>query len=124
MDQHSPSALGSERDEWDEGACEWGVNLSGLDGWWAEAYSPEIGWALGDGKEHGNDPAWDAAEAEAPYSLLEREVAPEFYNRNQQCIPAAWVARMRESMARLTPHYSAERAVREYTMNYYIPAAE
>jgi len=101
-----------------------GVNLSELDGWWAEAYSPDIGWALGDGKEHGNDPAWDAAEAEALYSLLEREVVPEFYSRNQQGIPAAWVARMRESMARLTPRYSAERTVREYTTNYYIPAAE
>jgi glycogen phosphorylase len=101
-----------------------GVNLSELDGWWAEAYSPEIGWALGDGKEHGNDPAWDAVEAEALYILLEREVAPDFYNRNQQGIPTAWVARMRKSMARLTPRYSAERTVREYTTNYYIPAAE
>ena len=44
-----------------------GLNLSELDGWWAEAYSPEVGWALGDGKEHGDDPAWDAAEAEALY---------------------------------------------------------
>ncbi len=101
-----------------------GVNLSELDGWWAEAYSPEFGWALGDGKEHGNDPAWDAVEAEALYSLLEREVVPEFYNRNQAGIPAAWVGRMRQSMARLTPRYSAERTVREYTTNHYIPAAE
>ena len=101
-----------------------GVNLSELDGWWAEAYSPEIGWALGDGKEHGNDPAWDAVEAEALYSLLDREVVPEFYNRNEAGIPAAWVARIRESMARLTPRYSAERTVREYTNDHYIPAAE
>ena len=101
-----------------------GVNLSELDGWWAEAYSPDIGWALGDGKEHGNDPAWDAAEADALYSLLEREAVPEFYNRNQQGIPAAWVARIRESMAQLTPRYSAERTVREYTTNYYVPAAQ
>ena len=42
-----------------------GINLSELDGWWAEAYSPEIGWAIGDGKEHGDDPAWDAPEADA-----------------------------------------------------------
>jgi len=53
-----------------------GINLSELDGWWAEAYTPEVGWALGDGKEHGDDPAWDAAEAEALYGLLEREVVP------------------------------------------------
>ncbi len=56
-----------------------GINLSELDGWWAEAYTPEVGWALGDGQEHGDDPAWDAAEAEALYDLLEREVIPEFY---------------------------------------------
>ena len=61
-----------------------GINLSELDGWWAEAYTPEVGWALGDGKEHGDDPAWDAAEAEALYDLLEREVVPEFYTRDKQ----------------------------------------
>ena len=55
-----------------------GINLSELDGWWAEAYTPEVGWALGDGREHGDDPAWDAAEAEALYDLLEREVIPSF----------------------------------------------
>ncbi len=53
-----------------------GINLSELDGWWAEAYGPDVGWALGDGQDHGDDPAWDAAEAEALYDLLEREVVP------------------------------------------------
>ncbi|MGZ3578306.1 MAG: alpha-glucan family phosphorylase, partial [Syntrophales bacterium] len=100
-----------------------GINLSELDGWWAEAYTPEVGWALGDGKEHGDDPAWDAADAEALYTLLEREVIPEFYSREKNGIPTAWVARMRESMARLTPRFSANRTVREYTEQYYIPAA-
>jgi len=100
-----------------------GINLSELDGWWAEAYTPEVGWALGDGKEHGDDPAWDAAEAEALYDLLEREVIPEFYARDEQGIPAAWVKRMRESMAQLTPRFSAGRAVREYTEQHYLPAA-
>ncbi len=100
-----------------------GLNLSELDGWWAEAYTPEVGWALGDGKEHGDDPAWDAAEAEALYALLESEVIPEFYIRDANGIPVAWTARMRESMARLTPRFSANRTVREYTERYYIPAA-
>ena len=81
-----------------------GINLSELDGWWAEAYTPEVGWALGDGKEHG-------------------DVIPEFYTRDESGIPNAWVARMRESMARLTPHFSASRAVREYTEQHYLPAA-
>jgi starch phosphorylase len=100
-----------------------GINLSELDGWWAEAYTPEVGWALGDGREHGDDPAWDAVEAEALYDLLEREVIPEFYARDGQGIPTAWVARMRESMARLTPRFSANRTVREYTEQHYLPAA-
>jgi starch phosphorylase len=100
-----------------------GINLSELDGWWAEAYSPEVGWALGDCQEHGDDPAWDAAEAAALYDLLEHEVIPEFYTRDKEGIPVAWVARMRESMARLTPQFSANRTVREYTEQHYIPAA-
>jgi len=100
-----------------------GINLSELDGWWAEAYTPEVGWALGDGREHGDDPAWDAAEADALYDLLEREVIPEFYARDKDGIPTAWVKRMRESMARLTPIFSAHRAVREYTEERYLPAA-
>jgi glycogen phosphorylase len=100
-----------------------GLNLSELDGWWAEAYSPAVGWAIGDGKEHGDDPAWDAAEADALYTLLEREVVPEFYTRDEHGVPRSWVARMRESMARLTPAFSANRAVREYTKSYYLPAA-
>jgi glycogen phosphorylase len=100
-----------------------GINLSELDGWWAEAYVPDLGWALGDGQEHGNDPSWDAAEAEALYERLEREVIPEFYTRNEKGIPTAWVAQMRESMARLTPRFSADRTVREYTEQHYLPAA-
>jgi glycogen phosphorylase len=72
-----------------------GLNLSELDGWWAEAYTPEVGWALGDGKEHGDDPNVDAAEASELYDLLERQVVPEFYARDQNGIPAAWVARIR-----------------------------
>ncbi len=100
-----------------------GINLSELDGWWAEAYTPEVGWALGDGQEHDSDPAWDATEAETLYNLLEREVIPEFYARDEQGIPNAWVTRMRESMARLTPRFSTNRSVREYTEQHYLPAA-
>jgi starch phosphorylase len=100
-----------------------GLNLSELDGWWAEAYTPDIGWALGDGREHDNDPAWDAVEAEALYDLLEREVIPEFYTRDGLGIPIAWVNRMRESMARLTLLFCANRTVCEYTEQHYLPAA-
>ena len=100
-----------------------GLNLSELDGWWAEAYAPEVGWALGDGREHDADPAWDAAEAEALYELLEREVVPAFYTRDARGLPAGWIAKMRTSMAQLTPRFSANRVVREYTERYYLPLA-
>jgi starch phosphorylase len=100
-----------------------GLNLSELDGWWAEAYSPEVGWAIGDGREHGDDPAWDAVDAESLYAVLEREVIPEFYARDEHGIPRGWVARMRESMARLTPTFSTNRAVRQYTEEHYLSAA-
>jgi starch phosphorylase len=100
-----------------------GINLSELDGWWSEAYMPLVGWAIGDGDEHGNDKAWDAAEAEALYERLEQEVIPEFYTRNDKGIPVGWVSRIRESMARLTPRFSADRAVCEYTEKHYLPSA-
>ncbi len=100
-----------------------GLNLSELDGWWAEAYEPSVGWALGDGLEHDGDAAYDAVEAARLYDLLEREVIPEFYSRDATNIPRAWVARVRESMASLTPIYSANRSVRDYVENAYLPAA-
>jgi len=100
-----------------------GLNLSELDGWWAEAFTPEVGWALGDGREHGDDPAWDAREAEQLYRLLEEEVIPAFYDRDPNGIPTGWLARMRVSMAELTPRFSSNRMLREYVERLYLPAA-
>jgi starch phosphorylase len=100
-----------------------GLNLSELDGWWAEAYSPAVGWAIGDGKEHGEDPALDATEAETLYHLLEREIVPDFYERDNKAMPSRWLGRIRESMAQLTSRFSAGRAIREYTENHYVSAA-
>ncbi len=100
-----------------------GLNFSELDGWWAEAYSPLVGWAIGDGLEHGDDPARDALEAEAMYTLLEREVVPEFYQRDKRGMPSKWLGRIRESMCQLTPAFSVGRTLREYTQDHYLPAA-
>ena len=75
-----------------------------------------MGWAIGDGKEHGDDPAYDAKEAEQLFNLLENEIIPEFYNRNEKGIPTDWVARMRESMVQLTPRFSADRTVKDLSL--------
>ncbi len=101
-----------------------GLNLSELDGWWAEAWNPQLGWALGDGREHDADPHWDAREAEELYDKLEHEIVPAFYRRNALGIPEDWVAMMRHSMAELTPAFSSNRMLRDYVENYYLPLAE
>jgi len=73
------------------------------------------------------DPAFrkqvETIEADALYDLLEREVIPEFYRRDEHGVPSGWVKRIRESMARLTPGFSTNRVVREYTEQHYLPAA-
>jgi starch phosphorylase len=95
-----------------------GLNLSALDGWWQEAYRPEVGWAL----EHDD---WNEdRDASRLYELLERELVPAFYERNPSGLPPAWLGRMRESIATLTPTYSANRALREYAERFYLPAAK
>ncbi len=100
-----------------------GLNLSVLDGWWAEAYASDFGWAIGNDEER-RDPKWDVIEAEELYRLLEQEVVPAFYRRDETGIPRQWVACMRASMAQLAPQFSANRMVRDYVERYYLPAAE
>jgi starch phosphorylase len=98
-----------------------GLNLSERDGWWDEAYSPDVGWALGDGSEGGSDV--DDRDAVQLYDLLENSIIPEFYDRDADGVPQAWIARIRASMSRLTPQFSSDRMVREYVENAYLPAA-
>jgi starch phosphorylase len=95
-----------------------GVNLSALDGWWEQAYRPEVGWVLP------HDEFDEDCDAARLYELLERQVVPAFYERDPSGLPRAWLGRMRESMASLTPMYSANRALREYMERYYVPAAK
>ncbi|MGR8935862.1 MAG: DUF3417 domain-containing protein, partial [Gammaproteobacteria bacterium] len=98
-----------------------GLNLSELDGWWAEAYTPDVGWALGDRETHA-EPEWDAYEADTLYNLLEQQVIPEFYRRGERGIPVQWVSRIRTSMATLAPAFSSNRMLHDYAAQYYIPA--
>jgi len=100
-----------------------GLNLSELDGWWAEAYTPGVGWALGDDAVHADTAAWDAVEAGQLYQMLESEIIPAFYRRDEHGLPREWIERMRESMSRLTTQFSSNRMLREYVGTYYLPMA-
>ncbi len=99
-----------------------GLNLSERDGWWEEAYSPQLGWAIGDSQEY---PAGeqDARDTEALYSTLEKEIIPEFYTRDAAGVPRQWIERVRRSMAELAPVYSSSRMARDYVEQYYLPGA-
>jgi starch phosphorylase len=99
-----------------------GLNLSELDGWWAEAYAPEVGWGVNGSAEIGG-PQDDEREAELLYRLLEEEVVPEFYRRDTSGLPRQWIARLRASMTQLTPRFSTNRMLLEYVREYYLPAA-
>lgn len=98
-----------------------GLNLSSIDGWWAEVPEQGMGWSLGHDHDYHED---DGGDADHLYELLENEIVPEFYNRDAQGVPRAWVARMRASMAELAPQFSSNRMVQEYVDNLYANAAE
>jgi starch phosphorylase len=99
-----------------------GLNLSVLDGWWEEAFAAELGWAIGDcGPD--DDAEADRRDALALYAVLEQQVLPEFYDRDREGLPRRWLARIRQSLARLTPAYSSTRMAAEYIERLYLPAA-
>jgi starch phosphorylase len=98
------------------------LNLSVLDGWWAEGYSPECGWAIGGGEQYDDPEENDAIEAEALYSLLEREVVPTFYARDSSGRPREWTTMMTAAIGRLGGAFSTARMVREYAERAYLPA--
>jgi starch phosphorylase len=99
-----------------------GLNLSVRDGWWAEAYSPEVGWSFDEGDRGAAEKA-DPSDADRLYQTLEHAVVPEFYLRDPKGIPRSWVSRIRASMARLTPLFSSNRMLREYVEQVYLPSA-
>lgn len=97
-------------------------NLSVLDGWWVEGYNGANGWAIGENRDYDNHEEQDAADAESLYRLLEEEIVPLFYKRDQDDIPRGWVEVMRESIRSNTPLFSMRRMVKEYTERLYITA--
>jgi starch phosphorylase len=99
------------------------LNLSILDGWWAEAYEPEVGWAIGQGEIYDDAERQDKVEAQALYELLEREVVPSFYDRGGDGLPHRWLDRMKASQRDLCSFFNTHRMVQEYTERLYLPAA-
>jgi len=98
------------------------LNCSVLDGWWAEGYRPDIGWAIGLGEEYRDEELQDKIESEALYDLLEREILPTFYRRGRDNLPREWIGRMRASIKSVGRDFSTHRMLEEYYGTYYKPA--
>ncbi len=98
------------------------LNLSILDGWWAEFFDGENGWAIPSADAAGDAAERDELEASALYDLIEHQVAPRFYDRNEDGVPTRWVESIRHTLATLSPSLSADRMVREYVERLYIPS--
>jgi starch phosphorylase len=98
-------------------------NISVLDGWWDEGYEGDNGWAIGGREQDADEAAQDWSDAQALYRLLEEELIPAYYDRDQAGIPTRWVETMRRSMATSLWRFSTTRMLQEYTERLYLPAA-
>jgi glycogen phosphorylase len=100
-----------------------GLNLSILDGWWAEAYDGLNGFAIGDGRTHTDVNVHDARDAENLLRVLREEVIPLYYQRDRDGLPRGWIKRMKRTIRTLGWRFNADRMVMDYTFNCYVPAA-
>jgi len=100
------------------------INMSILDGWWDEAYRPEIGWAIGRGEVYEDHDYQDEIESDAIYDLLAQEVIPLFYDRGPDGLPRKWIARMKAAMRVICPYFNSDRMVREYAERLCLPGAQ
>jgi starch phosphorylase len=98
------------------------LNCSILDGWWAEGYSPEVGWAIGRGETYPDANYQDTLESNALYDLLEKQIVPLFYERGIDNMPRHWIGRMKQCMRKLAPVFNTNRMVRDYAEKFYVPA--
>ena len=98
------------------------LNLSVLDGWWAEGYNANVGWAIGSGEEYGDEAYQDEVESNALYDLLEKETVPLFYARGADGLPHAWISRLKTAMRTLCPFFNSNRMVRQYVEDFYMPS--
>ncbi|HBT78041.1 MAG TPA: alpha-glucan phosphorylase [Planctomycetaceae bacterium] len=99
------------------------LNLSILDGWWAEAYDGTNGFAIGNGTQHVDDPITDARDGESLFDLIENQVIPLYYDTDEHGLPVKWIRRMQNSISTLAWRFSAHRMVADYVLNAYMPAA-
>lgn len=97
-----------------------GLNFSVLDGWWPEAYNGENGFSIGNGESFENHEEQDSFDAEKLYSVLENQIIPTFYNRNENNIPVNWIRKIRNAIATIAPEYNTHRMVRDYATRYYL----
>jgi starch phosphorylase len=100
-----------------------GLNLSILDGWWAEAYDGSNGFAIGAGETHSSLERHDARDASALLSVLREQVVPMYYDRDRDGLPALWMARMKRAIRTLGWRFNADRMVADYVLKAYVPAA-
>lgn len=100
-----------------------GLNLSVLDGWWAEAFDGQNGFAIGDGLIHANQDIQDERDAKSLMSVLQEQVIPLYYDRNRDDLPEKWILRMKRAIATLGWRFNADRMVMDYVTQAYIPAA-
>jgi len=98
------------------------LNCSILDGWWAEGYDPDVGYAIGAGEEYEDEELQDEIESKLLYDLLEREIIPTYYDRGRDGLPRTWIARMKDSMRKLGGRFSTSRMLLEYSERFYLPA--
>jgi starch phosphorylase/maltose phosphorylase len=100
-----------------------GLNVSILDGWWVEGFRGDNGWAIGDESTDPDSAVQDLRDAESLYKVLEDEVVPRFYDRDDKGLPRHWIATMKNSIESVVAPFSAHRMVRDYVVGSYLPAA-
>ena len=105
-------------------AANGGLNLSVLDGWWDEGYSEDTGFKIGNGEEYENVDTQDKFDSEALYNVLEREVIPIFYDRNDNDLPTDWIKKMKASIHMAGKQFSTHRMLMDYTNEFYVPAIQ
>lgn len=101
-----------------------GLNFSVMDGWWDEAYTPDVGWKIGNREEYENLEYHDEVESRLIYEAIEKDIVPLFYNRGEDKLPRGWISTMKSSMKNLGPVYNTHRMVKEYARKFYFASYE